>query len=46
MSIQKIILTIATIILILALISIGLALHSKKYDDKYPPIIGHVLIIG
>lgn len=39
MSIQKIILMIATIMLILTLISIGIALYNKKYDDKYPPII-------
>ena len=34
MSIQKIMLFIASILLILALIGIGAALYNRKYDDK------------
>ena len=39
MSIQKIMLLIASILLILTLIGIGVALYNKKYDDKYPPVV-------
>lgn len=39
MSIQKIMLTVACILLIIALIGIGIALYNRKYDDKYPPVV-------
>ena len=39
MSIQKIMLIVAIILLIIALIGIGIALYNRKYDDKYPPVV-------
>jgi hypothetical protein len=38
---QTIVLTAATIILILALCFIGLALYRQKYNSKFPPIIAN-----
>lgn len=38
MSFQKIVLLIATIILIIVLVMFGIALKNKKEDDKYPPV--------
>ena len=38
MSFQKIILIIATILLIITLVVFGVALYNKKYDEKYPPV--------
>ena len=41
MSIQKIMLIIAVILLIIALIVIGVSLRNKKYTDKYPPVVAN-----
>jgi hypothetical protein len=38
MSFQKIVLIIATILLILVLVMFGLALHNKKDDITFPPV--------
>jgi len=39
MSIQKIMLVIASVLLILTLIVVAVSLYNKKYDDKYPPVV-------
>lgn len=40
MSFQKIILIIATILLIVVLVMFGVALHNNKEKEKYPPVEG------
>lgn len=40
MNFQKIIILIATILLIIALIFIGYTLYNHKFNKKFPPIIG------
>ena len=40
MSFQKIILIIATCLLIIVLVMFGYALHNNKQEDKYPPVEG------
>jgi hypothetical protein len=37
---QKLVLTIATILLIVILVIIGISLSNSKVDDNWPPIIG------
>jgi len=39
MAYQKIVVTIAIILLILALISFGIVLYNQKYNSEYPPIV-------
>lgn len=40
MSFQKIVLIIATILLIVVLVMFGFALHNNKEEEKYPPVEG------
>lgn len=37
---QQIVLVVATIILLICLILIGIALYKHRYNEKYPPVIG------
>ena len=38
MSFQKIVLIIATLLLILVLVMFGFAIHNNKQEEKYPPV--------
>jgi len=40
MAFQKVVLTIATVLLIICLIFIGVMLYQSKYSAKFPPVKG------
>ena len=39
MSFQKVVITIAIVLLVLALIAFGVILYNQKYNAEYPPVV-------